>query len=232
MLPAGNGTITGIVTIYTGTYQFLVRDFDEVDMTATRCGVIEQPLGDPVETLNQTFTGLTASQDIYITGWQNLAQAGGRIWQAKSYSGNTYAQATAYNSGLTSMITWFITPPVIISTQKILTFQSAQAYWAHGTDIPLEVFFSTDYDGNNLTTATWTPLSATLAASTDANYAFGGIPPRWDSSGPPFASFVNSGDVYLPVASGASGVIGFRYTGSSTRSTSSCIDNIVVTGAK
>jgi hypothetical protein len=158
---------------------------------------------------------LTASQDIYITGWQNLAQAGGRIWQAKSYSGNTYAQATAYNSGLTSMITWFITPPVIISTQKILTFQSAQAYWAHGTDIPLEVFFSTDYDGNNLTTATWTPLSATLAASTDANYAF-----------------VNSGDVYLPVASGASGVIGFRYTGSSTRSTSSCIDNIVVTGAK
>ena len=215
MLPAGNGTITGIVTIYTGTYQFLVRDFDEVDMTATRCGVIEQPLGDPVETLNQTFTGLTASQDIYITGWQNLAQAGGRIWQAKSYSGNTYAQATAYNSGLTSMITWFITPPVIISTQKILTFQSAQAYWAHGTDIPLEVFFSTDYDGNNLTTATWTPLSATLAASTDANYAF-----------------VNSGDVYLPVASGASGVIGFRYTGSSTRSTSSCIDNIVVTGAK
>jgi hypothetical protein len=215
LLPTGNGTITGIVTIFNGTYQFIVRDFDEVDMTGTRCGVVEQPLGDPVETLNQTFTGLTASQDIYITGWQNLAQAGGRIWQAKSFSGNTYAQATAYNSGLSSMITWFITPPVIISTQKILTFQSAQAYWAHGTDEPLEVFFSTDYNGYNLTTATWIPLSATLAASSDANY-----------------DFINSGEVYLPVESGASGVIGFRYTGSNTQSTSSCIDNIVVTGAK
>jgi hypothetical protein len=113
------------------------------------------------------------------------------------------------------MITWFITPPVIISTQKILTFQSAQAYWAHGTDEPLEVFFSTDYNGNNLTTATWIPLSATLAASSDANY-----------------DFINSGEVYLPVESGASGVIGFRYTGSNTQSTSSCIDNIVVSGAK
>ena len=215
MLPTGNGTITGILTIYTGTYQLLVRDFDEVDMSGTRCGVVEQPLGDPVEALNLTFTGLTASLDIYITGWQNLAEAGGRIWQAKSYSGNTYAQATAYNSGLSSMITWFITPPVVISTQKILTFQSAQAYWAHGTDEPLEVLFSTDYDGNNLTTATWTPLTATLATSSDANYAF-----------------VNSGDVYLPVAAGATGVIGFRYTGSNTQSTSSCIDNIVVTGAK
>jgi hypothetical protein len=82
MLPSGKGTITGIVTIFNGTYQFIVRDFGEVDMNGNRCGVIEQPPGDPVETLNQTFTGLTASQDIYITAWQNLAQAGGRLWQA------------------------------------------------------------------------------------------------------------------------------------------------------
>jgi hypothetical protein len=215
MLPAGNGTITGIVTIFNGTYQFLVRDFSEVHMTGTRCGVIEQPLGDPVETLSQTFTGLTAEQDIYLGGYQNIAQSGGRLWLAKTFSGNTYAQATAYNSGLTSMITWFITPPVIISTQKILTFQSAQAYWAHGTEKPLEVFFSTDYNGTNLTTATWTSLPATLATSSDANYVF-----------------VNSGDISLPVETGNAGVIAFRYTGSNTMSTSICIDNISVTAAK
>jgi hypothetical protein len=192
-----------------------VRDFSEVDMTGTRCGVVEQPLGDPVETLSQDFTGLTASQNIYITGYQNIAQTGGRIWQAKSYSSNTYAQATAYNSGLSSMVTWFITPPVILSTQKILTFQSAQAYWAHGSEEPLEVLFSTDYNGTNLTTATWTTLTATLATSADANYAF-----------------VNSGDVTLPLLAGQSGVIAFRYTGSNTLSTSICIDNISVTAAK
>jgi len=215
VLPAGNGSITGIVTVFNGTYQFLVRDFSEVDMAGTRCGVVEQPLGDPVETLSQDFTGLTASQNIYIAGYQNLAQAGGRIWQAKSYSGNTYAQATAYNSGLSSMVTWFITPPIILSTQKVLTFQSAQAYWAHGSEEPLEVLFSTDYNGNNLTTATWTTLTATLATSGDANYAF-----------------VNSGNVNLPLLAGQSGVIAFRYTGSNTLSTSICIDNISVTAAK
>lgn len=215
LLPGGKGSLTGIITIFSGTYQFIVRDFDEVHMTGTRCGFVVQPLGDPVKTLSQNFTGLTAGETIYLNGWQNLAQAGGRLWLAKTFSGNTYAQATAYNSNLVSMITWFITPPVNVSTQKILTFQSAQAYWAHGTDIPLSVLFSTDYNGSNLTTAIWIPLSASLAGSSNANYAF-----------------VNSGNVILPLIQGKSGVIAFRYTGSNSKSTTVCIDNISVTAAK
>jgi hypothetical protein len=214
-LPKGNGTITGIVTIFSGTYQFIIRDFNEVKMSGTRCGVVEQPLGDPVETLNQTFTGYIAEQAIYINGWQNIAQTGGRIWLAKSFGGNNYAQATAYKSNLTSMITWFITPPVTISVQKVLTFQSAQAYWAHGTDKPLEVLFSTDYNGTDLSSATWTTLPANLAKSSDTNYAW-----------------VSSGNINLPVASGKSGVIAFKYSGTNTKSTSICLDNISVSSTK
>jgi hypothetical protein len=212
-LPSGKGSITGIVTVFNSDYQLVVRDYSEVQMSGDRCGFM--PLGDPVETISQTFTGLTAGQDIVVTGWQNISQVGGRLWQAKTFSGNTYAQATAYNSGLTSMVTWFITPPVIISAQKILTFQSAQAYWAHGTEKPLAVFYSTDYNGSNIATATWTPITATLATSTDANYAF-----------------VDSGEINLPVEAGKTAVIAFRYTGSNTLSTSSCIDNITVRAAK
>jgi len=212
-LSEGKGAITCIVTVFNSDYQLVVRDYSEVQMSGNRCGFV--PLGDPVETLSQSFTGLTAGQDIVVTGWQNISQAGGRVWQAKTFSGNTYAQATAYNSGLTSMITWFISPPVIISAQKILTFQSAQAYWTHGTEKPLAVFFSTDYNGSNLATATWTPITATLATSSDANYAF-----------------VNSGEINLPVQAGKTAVIAFRYTGSNTLSTSSCIDNIIVRAAK
>jgi len=216
MLPAGNGTITGIVTIYNGTYQFLVRDFDEVDMTETRCGVVEQPLGDPVETLSENFESFGNDASIYINGWQNIATAGGRIWLAKVFSGNAYAQATGYNSGLTSMVTWLITRPVTISTQKVLTFQTAKAYWEHtGTDFPMEVLFSTDYDGNNINTASWIPLSAVMAQESDADH-----------------TFINSGNVNLPVIAGAAGVIAFKYTGSNTESTSYRIDNIVVSAAK
>lgn len=216
LMPTGNGSMVGIVTVFSGTYQFVIRDFREVLMTGNRCGVVEQPLGSPVETLSMNFTGQTAGENIYITGWQNLAQVGGRLWQAKTFSGNTYAQATAYNSNLTSMVTWFITPPVTISTQKVLSFQSAMAYWKHlASDTPLEVFYSTDYNGTNLTTATWVKLSATFPTNTSTNYAF-----------------INSGNVNLPVISGKSAVIGFRYTGSNTKSTSICIDNISVTAAK
>lgn len=217
LLPTGKGSIVGIVTIYAGTTQFIVRDFDEVSMTGDRCGYVPQPLGSPVETLSQNFTGFTAEQTIYVPGWQNLAQAGGRTWLAKLFSGNTYAQATAYKSTATSTISWFITNPVTISTQKILSFQSAMAFWNHAvTDTPLEVYYSTDYDGTNLNTANWVKLSPTLATSTSL----------------PNYTFINSGNVNLPVESGKSAVIAFKYTGSNTKTTSICIDNIVVSAAK
>jgi hypothetical protein len=216
ILPSGNGSITGIVTIFNGTYQFLVRDFSEVDMTGTRCGIVDQPLGTPVETLSEDFESFGDDDDIYISGWQNLATAGGRIWLAKVFSGNSYAQATGYNSNLASMVTWLITRPVNISSQKVLTFQTAKAYWAHtGTNMPMEVLVSTDYTGNNISTATWTPLNAVLAQQSDPDH-----------------TFINSGNVNLPVAAGKSAVIAFRYTGSNTESTSYRIDNITVSAAR
>lgn len=216
VLPSGNGSITGIVTIFNGTYQFLVRDFDEVNMTGTRCGVVDQPLGTPVETLSENFDSFGDNNDIYITGWQNIATTGGRIWLAKVFSGNSYAQATGYNSNLQSMVTWLITRPVNISTQKILTFQTAKAYWAHtGTNFPMEVLISTDYNGSNISTATWTPVTAVLAKQSDPDH-----------------TFISSGNVNLPVSAGKSAVIAFRYTGSNTESTSYRIDNIAVSAAR
>mgnify|MGYP002399044340 CR=1 FL=1 len=216
MLPAGKGSLVGIVTVFNSDYQIIVRDFSEVQLTGDRCGYIPQPLGTPVETLSENFSSFGNDATIYIPGWQDLATAGGRLWLAKVFSGNTYAQATGYNSGLTNMVVWLITNPVIISTQKVLTFQTAKAYWEHlGSNFPLEVLFSTDYNGTNLTTATWTPLSATLAQKTDADN-----------------TFINSGNVNLPVQSGKSGVIAFKYTGSNTESTSYRIDNIIVSAAK
>ncbi len=216
LLPAGNGSITGILTIFNGTYQFIVRDFDEVDMTGSRCGVVDQPLGTPVETLTENFESFSDNDDIYLSGWQNIATAGGRIWLAKLFSGNRYAQATGYNSNLSSMVTWLITRPVNISVQKVLSFQTAKAYWAHtGTNFPMEVLISTDYNGNNIATATWTPLTSVMAQKTDPDH-----------------TFINSGNVTLPVAAGKSAVIAFKYTGSQTESTTYRIDNIAVTAAK
>ena len=213
ILPAGKGSLTGIITVFNSDYQIVVRDFAEVQLSGERCGYVPQPLGQPVETLSQNFESFKNDATIYIAGWQNIAQAGGRLWLNKLFSGNGYAQATAYNSGLAKMVAWLITNPVNISTQKVLQFQTAKAYWAHtGNNHPLEVLFSTDYNGTNLASATWTTLPAVLVQKNDPDH-----------------TFIGSGNVNLPVQQGKSGVVAFRYTGSNTESTSSRIDNIVIT---
>lgn len=210
------GTITGIVTIFSKDYQLIIRDFKEVKLTDERCTPGVPDLGAPVETISQNFQSFSNNAAILIPGWQNIAQIGDRSWQAKYFSGNTYAQATGYYSGLSSMVTWLITQPVTISAQKVLSFQTAKAYWTHtGTHLPFQVFYSTNYTGKNLMTATWTPITAILAAKADADN-----------------TFINSGSINLPVESGKSAVIAFKYTGSDTESTSYRIDNILVTTAK
>ena len=114
------------------------------------------------------------------------------------------------------MVTWLITRPVTISSQKILSFQTAKAYWEHAAGhTPFEVFYSKDYTGRNLLTATWIPVSCTLAVESDPDH-----------------TFINSGNISLPVEAGGSCVIAFKYTGSDTESTSYRIDNILITTAK
>lgn len=215
-IPDKNGMMTGIITKFSSDYQFIIRDFKEVKLTNDRCMPGVPELGTPVETLSQDFSSFSNNADILITGWQNISQYGDRNWQAKYFSSNTYAQATGYGSGLSSMVTWLITRPVTISAQKVLSFETAKAYWAHtGTHQPMELLISTDYTGRNLLTATWIPVSCRLAVKTDADH-----------------TFYSSGNINLPVEAGKSCVIAFKYTGSSTESTSYRIDNIVVTTAK
>jgi hypothetical protein len=210
------GILTGIVTKFSSDYQLIIRDFKEVKLTDDRCMPGVPDLGAPVETISENFSGFSNNAEVLVTGWQNIAQYGDRNWQAKYFSGNTYAQATGYNSNLASMVTWLITRPVTISTQKVLSFQTAQAYWTHtGTHQPFQVFYSTNYTGKNLLTAIWVPITATLPSKTDTNYAF-----------------INSGNINLPVEDGKSCVIAFKYTGSDTESTSICLDNIIVTTSK
>lgn len=151
---------------------------------------------------------------------QRVAEPGLRrrwLWLAKLFSGNAYAQATGYNSQLSSMVTWLVTNPVTLSSQKVLSFETAKAYWAHtGDHQPMELLFSTDFNGNNLTTATWTPLTGgRLATKADPDH-----------------TFIPSGDILLPVQAGKSGTVAFRYSGSNSESTTFRIDNIVIKPAR
>ena len=166
--------------------------------------------GDPVDEINEDFQSLSNNEDIFLPGWTNVAAEGTRIWRAREFDGNVYAQATAYNDTAPSMVTWLISPPVTELGEKTLRFNSAVAFYTHNG---LDVLVSTDYDGTNLDTATWTELDdLTLAGQAQENY-----------------TFVDSGEIDLSDYVDGTGFVAFRYTGNGGGQTASYIlDDVVV----
>jgi hypothetical protein len=167
--------------------------------------------GDALPSLNETFSDYAAYDEINKNGWVDIAVTGDRTWIAKEYSGNTYAQATGYNSELDDMETWMITPLVDNNSgDKTLTFKAEKAYWKHSDYDPMEVYVSTDFNGTNFESATWTKLSPTLPVASDDDY-------QW----------IESGDVDLSAYVG-NVAIAFRYKGSNDVSTSIHVDDVVI----
>ncbi len=160
------------------------------------------------------FSNQTNNQDIAINGWLNVATAGGRLWRAKEYpagSGELYAQGTSYKSGEEN-IQWLITPPIDLDamTNPTLSFDTEKAYWSHTSDKPFELLVSTDFDGTNVSSATWTEINATVATKDDADN-----------------TWIHSGDIDLSAYSGKI-YLAFRYYGNDTKgeTTSYRIDNL------
>lgn len=208
---SGKGSLIAIFTRYNDIAQLVIRSIDEVQLNDNRCG---GPSGtiDPVSSVNEHFDLAANYTDINIPGWSNFSKAGNRKWQGKVFNTtDKYAQATGYNSGLADMETWLITPPVINTNgDMILSFKCAQAYWLSTVNAPITVLASTDYDGSNFETATWTPVSATLPTQNSPNY-------QW----------IASGDVSLASFTG-NVAIAFKYKGSDAESTSIELDDVVI----
>ncbi len=206
-LPTGKGSIIAIASVYDDDMQLVIRRLSEVNLTGERCGGGGIT---PVDDIHEYFDNAVPYEDIYIQGWSNIVEVGDRKWQGKDYESEKYAQATGYNSDLPEMVTWLITPPIKMDQTKYLNFVSAKAFWAHTTNKPLTVLASTDFDGIDVSSATWIELNPTLA-----------------NENSPDNAWIESGDVDLS-AFNDNVYIAFKYIGSMTESTSFRLDNIVV----
>jgi hypothetical protein len=134
--------------------------------------------------LTQNFSGVSGT--LTISGWKNITQTGNLTWVGGSFSGNGYAQISAFGSGQPEITTWLIAPAVTVAGNgETLTFTTQDAFDDGGR---LELMVSSDYDGgNNPENFTWTKLCPTIAGG-DA-YGFG-------------ASFIPSGNVDLSAYTG------------------------------
>ena len=205
-LPAGNGTFKGIASVYTDI-QLLLRENTELSMTGDRCG------GAAKTYLSESFSTLVLYADVStLTGWKTYAEAGGKTWYGNTVGTSKWVQATAYNSGQASVISWMITPSLDLTdaVSPYVSFESANGYDKGAT---IELFVSTDYNGSATPwLSSWTALSCTL--------------PPLNATG--WSDFISSGQVDLTPYKGGTAYIAWVYKGGGTKTTTWEVDNVLV----
>jgi hypothetical protein len=124
---------------------------------------------------SEDFQTATTNTDLDFTDWTNFAEQGTWKWREKTYSGNGYAEFSAFGSGSAVNEVWLVTPAIDIAgkSNPVLKFKVAQHHLdVDSPDNSLEVFVSTDYDGTNVLAATWTVLNADIPTSSVSWYEF------------------------------------------------------------
>lgn len=201
-IPDGNGTITGIYSIYESgqnvTQQLLIRSPEDVNMEGPRCdgssggGSIDEP----VTELTENFNTFENNETFVKAGWYNLAVVGSRLWNVQEFQGVRAAQFSGYGANDAVLEGWLITPQVDFQAAKKLLFKSAFSFYDHQG---LELLISNDFDGVNPNNATWTTVNVTLPQN-PAN--------DWNE-------YISSGIVDL-TQYGTVGHIAWKYTGNNT----------------
>lgn len=140
ILPLGSGSIKGILTRYNTSWQFMIREVDDV---------YGFPVGLKIILRESFATAIGSFMQYSVEGpqfWVNDPQYA--CMKMSGYEGGNYIANED----------WLISPKLDLSsyTNTILNFQSAMKYGTAG-DGTLKVFYSTDYDGvGNPNDASWT----------------------------------------------------------------------------
>ena len=189
IVPSGSGKVKGILTKFGTDYQLVARSEKDVSLAGKR----NAPF------FAENFETIVANTNINLAGWSNIVQKGSLYWKGSVYSGNGCAEYAISGTKVASNVGWLISPKIDLGayTGEILTFRAAQ----HHLDVDsplnaLDVFISNNFDGVNISSATWIPLKANLPTQAT-----------------PWYQFVGSGGIDLSSYKGKAN-IGFRYTGS------------------
>ena len=137
-------------------------------------------------------------------GWTEVSLVGEPQWHINSYGGNHYAYANAYNQGATE--DWLISPAFDLDahTGVVLSFRTARNY--NGPDIV--VYFSNNYDGQNLIEANWQPIECELSTGS------------WN--------WVETGELSMDAFSGNNCYIAFQYISTEEAAAGWEVDDIML----
>jgi hypothetical protein len=117
----------------------------------------------------ETFNPDLLDEDEYLNfnNWISFAETGTVKWTEQDDDNNGYIQFTTYGSstGDVTNVAWAITPSINMdnSVNEVLTFKTAAEFVTDANN-KLEVFISNNFDGTNVLTATWLPITANIAS--------------------------------------------------------------------
>ena len=173
IIPANGGSISAVVSkTFNGSDLVLALNNSQgIDMTEGKCSPLD--INDFSVILEEDFDTGTDNSNLNFPNWTNFAEEGNELWTEQVFSGNGYAEFSGFRTNNAENIGWLVSPSIDMSSnsQVFVNFQLAQ----HHLDSPentLEVFVSTDFDGSNVTGATWEPISANIPTQADSWYQF------------------------------------------------------------
>jgi hypothetical protein len=226
-IPSGSGKVTGIMTKFGSTFQFMIVKLSDVKLDSPRQTIdLSPPKGGTAITYTGSFTEnfesytQTGAASEIFPKYVNDAAEGTKYWRIATFGGNKYIQFSAFSSSVPTQEqlnrTLFIVP-IDFTAANNMSFKTKAGF---DNGAVLKVYTTTNYIPlGNINNATLTDITSNFAISSGP------------TSGYP-ANFTNSGVFNFPTGLTGNGFIVFEYTGgysfSPARTTTMQIDDIVV----
>jgi len=233
-VPAGSGTVRGVLTKFGSDYQFVARVSSDIKLDQPRFGDAPVNPGEPGTSdsalggtavnysgaFTETFESFAVANTTFAP-YVNDYTVGDRYWAVKQFpasTGNKYIEMTSFNGasnpGEDAKTYFFV--PVDFTAANNFSFDKEIRYMAGQA---LKVYY--------VTAANYTPLNTfDVANFTDITASFTGL--TYPAAGQSQNSFTTAGTYAIPASLTGNGFFVFEYTGTATVTTTIQLDNITV----